>query len=129
MPYIADSLTNRLFTQTAYAAAQTFSGFGDDTNTTNGSLGIIGGTEAGSGEIPWQVSFQRWSLATFGWAHICGGSIVRDDMIVTAAHCCDNSVSFLNRIVAGITLLSGDEPSRQVIKVARMVKHPKWNRL
>jgi secreted trypsin-like serine protease len=43
---------------------------------------IVGGSEAVDGEIPWQVSVQ-----TKSGFHMCGGSIVSADWIVTAAHC------------------------------------------
>ncbi|XP_026884421.2 transmembrane protease serine 13b isoform X1 [Electrophorus electricus] len=42
---------------------------------------IIGGTVAEQGQWPWQTSlhFQGW--------HTCGGSLVAQDFVVTAAHC------------------------------------------
>ncbi|XP_021965716.1 trypsin alpha-3 isoform X2 [Folsomia candida] len=43
---------------------------------------IVGGTEATRGEFPWIVTIQVGS-------HICGGSIVNANWIVTAAHCAD----------------------------------------
>ncbi|CAB3379985.1 Hypothetical predicted protein [Cloeon dipterum] len=43
---------------------------------------IIGGTDAGEGEVPWQVSLQK-----IGSGHFCGGTIVSRKHIVTAAHC------------------------------------------
>ena len=43
---------------------------------------IVGGRPANDGEVPHQVSLQRSS-------HFCGGSIISDQFIVTAAHCVD----------------------------------------
>ena len=42
---------------------------------------IVGGTEASIEEFPYQVSIQRLNH------HICGGSILSQDWILTAAHC------------------------------------------
>lgn len=42
---------------------------------------IIGGMEAEVGEFPWQVSIQARN------EHFCGGAIINEWWIVTAAHC------------------------------------------
>lgn len=42
---------------------------------------IIGGTEATLGRWPWQVALYHNSK------HVCGGSIITSQWIVTAAHC------------------------------------------
>lgn len=42
---------------------------------------IIGGIEAEAGEFPWLVSIQA------GNEHFCGGAIIDEWWIVTAAHC------------------------------------------
>ena len=42
---------------------------------------IVGGAVTRIEEFPWQVSLQT------GGAHVCGGSIVLNNYVLTAAHC------------------------------------------
>ncbi|KAI4885884.1 hypothetical protein NFI96_032829, partial [Prochilodus magdalenae] len=46
---------------------------------------IIGGTAAQLGRWPWQVSLH------FNGMHICGGTLISQDFVVTAAHCFPDS--------------------------------------
>jgi secreted trypsin-like serine protease len=48
---------------------------------------IVGGVPAPDGAYPWQVSIAASIIADPGQAHFCGGSILNDRWIVTAAHC------------------------------------------
>ncbi|XP_073981310.1 trypsin-1-like [Rhodnius prolixus] len=68
-------------------------------NTSN-SIKIVGGTNAETGEFPWQVSIQRVDEDESA-LHICGGAVISSSWIVTAAHCVEdwplNSLS----VVAG----------------------------
>lgn len=51
---------------------------------------IIGGRTAAPGQFPYQVSLRCEAIdnGTIGWfGHICGGSIIGRNWIVTAAHC------------------------------------------
>ena len=48
---------------------------------------IVGGRQAVHGEFPWQVSIQK--ATRFGFAHFCGGALVTDQWVITAAHCLD----------------------------------------
>ena len=51
---------------------------------------IVGGSEAGDGEFPWQVSLR--SIGGIGATHFCGGSVIDKDWVLTAAHCCAGQV-------------------------------------
>jgi hypothetical protein len=48
---------------------------------------IVGGTEASPGEVPFQVGMFQ------GTFQFCGGSILDDTTIITAAHCCNGQAA------------------------------------
>lgn len=75
---------------------------------------IIGGTNADISEFPWVVSVRRYGL------HICGGSILSDIWILTAAHCTENS-KIPDSIQYGTTKIAWKGPN--VVKVKRAILH------
>ncbi|XP_067221721.1 transmembrane protease serine 13a isoform X1 [Chanodichthys erythropterus] len=48
---------------------------------------IIGGTASQLGQWPWQVSLH------FNGGHVCGGSLISPDFVVSAAHCFQSSMA------------------------------------
>ena len=44
-------------------------------------LYIVGGAESKPNDWPWQISLSYWG------SHTCGGSILSEEWVVTAAHC------------------------------------------
>lgn len=62
---------------------------------------ILGGIEAPDHAHPYQVSLQRSS-------HTCGGSIIADKFILTAAHCVDSAPPSAMRVLAGTNSASNN---------------------
>jgi len=56
---------------------------------------IIGGEEAPKHEFPWQISLRNLG------SHICGGSIINRNQVITAAHCVEGASPAFDSVVAG----------------------------
>ncbi|XP_032140352.1 chymotrypsinogen B isoform X2 [Sapajus apella] len=82
---------------------------------------IVNGEDAVPGSWPWQVSLQDKT----GF-HFCGGSLISEDWVVTAAHC---GVSTSDVVVAGEFDQGSDEENIQVLKIAKVFKNPKFSML
>jgi hypothetical protein len=50
---------------------------------------IVGGVEALPNEFPWQAYLQVETVGNNGGYYSCGGSLIADKWILTAAHCLD----------------------------------------
>ena len=49
---------------------------------------IVGGTNAGWGDVPWQVALSyRTGSNIYGNGQFCGGTLINADWVLTAAHC------------------------------------------
>ncbi|XP_038029020.2 ovochymase-1 isoform X5 [Anas platyrhynchos] len=87
---------------------------------------IVGGRESVPGGQPWQVSLK------LGRFHICGGSLVQEDVAITAAHCVVNLEQKLLKslvVTVGEHHLQRVDRQEQSIPVLHVFIHPGFNRL
>lgn len=81
---------------------------------------IVGGQNADRGEWPWQV-------VVYPGPYLCGGSLIRQDWVATAAHCVEGMSASQVRIVAGEYNRSANDGSEQQINVSQVIVHPNYN--
>ncbi|XP_043842248.1 chymotrypsinogen 2-like [Dromiciops gliroides] len=86
----------------------------------SGLARIVNGEDAVPGSWPWQVSLQR------GGSHFCGGSLISENWVVTAAHC---GVRTTDKVVAGQFNLKSNDDNVQVLNIAQVFKNKKFNML
>ncbi|CAL8341937.1 unnamed protein product [Boreogadus saida] len=82
---------------------------------------IVNGEEAVPHSWPWQVSLQQSN----GF-HFCGGSLINESWVVTAAHC---NVRTYHRVIVGEHDKSSFNTSEkvQILKPSMVFTHPEWN--
>nr|XP_015207009.1 PREDICTED: coagulation factor IX [Lepisosteus oculatus] len=85
---------------------------------------IVGGNTCQPGEIPWQVVMIYKAKAQW----FCGGSILSQNWIVTAAHCFGNKIPLRSIIIrAGEHDLTKDEGTESNHHIAEVKIHPQYN--
>lgn len=108
-----------------------FGGFGSTDGDVSAS--IVGGTPIAITAAPWQVLLvdfdpDFWSIRVGeDYWPFCGGSIINQLWIVTAAHCVDDPLGWpYLRIAAGVTSKNGIA-SNTFIDVVDVLVHEQWN--
>ncbi|XP_044217800.1 serine protease 57-like [Thunnus albacares] len=86
----------------------------------NGAYGsrIVGGRDAAPHSRPYMASLQ------FRGRHNCGGVLVREDFVLTAAHC---QIPRPYTVVVGADSLSANESTKQEFTAVRSIPHPSYD--
>ncbi|XP_010618084.1 plasma kallikrein isoform X2 [Fukomys damarensis] len=92
--------------------------------TTKTNARIVGGTNSSWGEWPWQVSLQ---VKVTSSSHLCGGSLIAPQWVLTAAHCFDG-IPFPDvwRIYGGILNLSEITKETSFSQIKELIIHEKY---
>ncbi|MBP6785999.1 MAG: trypsin-like serine protease [Candidatus Promineofilum sp.] len=87
---------------------------------------IVGGQEADPGEWPWQVALVSKGVDP-EYGQFCGGALISDRWVLTAAHCVDTATTDDLDIVAGIHDLVTVDAGAVRMALSQIVVHPGWN--
>lgn len=87
---------------------------------------IVGGEVISAYYCPYQVSLRRRTSNKSAYAHTCGGSLLDERTVLTAAHCVNNRLAENFLVVAGSELRAGIDGGI-VSRVEKIVQHAEYN--
>jgi len=86
---------------------------------------IVGGEVAEDGEFPWQVSLRQ--IGSIGMTHFCGGSVINENWVMTAGHCCAGQTPAFMHVVAGGIKLNNNEGEEEKRDLDKIIGHPDYD--
>lgn len=86
---------------------------------------ILNGTCAPYGAHPWMAQIQ--AKFDSDYEHHCGGTIITDEVILTAAHCFQSIAHHYMRVVVGQGFLASEDEEEMVFDIEDVIVHPHWD--
>ncbi|XP_034150908.1 tryptase isoform X2 [Esox lucius] len=116
-------MTDLLF---AFVVALTFMSYGGHAQssvcgTAPLNTKIVGGQDAAPGSWPWQVSLQN------DQGHFCGGSLINNGWVLTAAHCFPSTNTSGLLVYLGRQYQQSINPNEVSQSIAQIIVHPSYN--
>nr|XP_014337648.1 PREDICTED: LOW QUALITY PROTEIN: mastin-like [Bos mutus] len=99
-----------------------------DPNLGREQRGTVGVHDVPPGRWPWQASLRRHSKKREQWEHVCGGSLVHLQWVLTAAHCIGRQSRQASAFRVQVGQLRLYDPDR-LMKVTEIIPHPDYNHL
>lgn len=88
---------------------------------------IVNGEEAVPHSLPYQALIKNYNEEKTGF-FLCGGSIISNKWILTAAHCVDDTVKERVKVLVGVHDRTVELGEGQTLSVKRIIGHEKWNK-
>merc|ERR1719357_1002415 len=84
---------------------------------------VVGGQDVTPHSWPWQISLQYNREGE--WRHTCGGTLISDQWVLTAAHCISSSKQY--RVAMGKHNLLETEQGVVFMGTSNIIVHEKWS--
>ncbi|NXR24269.1 ACRO protein, partial [Cinclus mexicanus] len=89
---------------------------------------VVGGADALPGAWPWIISIQHPRIQDL--RHLCGGTLISHQWVLTAAHCFDEVTDIsMVYVVIGATQLSQPGPGAVARSIKKVVIHRSYKRI
>ncbi|KAJ0182962.1 hypothetical protein K1T71_000938 [Dendrolimus kikuchii] len=91
---------------------------------------IVGGSETPYGAYPWQVEIQILDIDKLSFVHHCGGAVIGERLVLSAAHCFDKQPLQLEhiRLVVGEHRLNVPDKHEHRFLAEKVVPHPEFRK-
>ncbi|XP_043210235.1 coagulation factor IX-like [Amphibalanus amphitrite] len=83
---------------------------------------VVGGTDATAGQFPWQAGI----VSTGNTRSWCGGSVINNRYVLTAAHCTDGKDASQIQVMLGDLRIGTTDAGEQRYSVVQIIEHPQY---